>query len=64
MYVQKSQVCKKTSWCIMVHHTLQNKARQSLRITGMWEAGQTQTLIARQIGVNQSQVQGKPVKDL
>ena len=38
----------------MVHHTLQNKDRW--RITGMWEAGQTQTVIARQIGINQSQV--------
>ena len=38
----------------MVHHTLQNKDRW--RIIGMWEAGQTQTVIARQIGINQSQV--------
>ena len=38
----------------MVHHTLQNKDRW--RIIGMWEAGQTQTVIARQIGINQSLV--------
>ena len=38
----------------MVYHTLQNKNRW--RIIGMWEAGQTQTVIARQIGLNQSQV--------
>ena len=39
---------------IMVHQTLQNKDRW--HIIGMWEAGQTQTVIARQIGINQSQV--------
>ena len=38
----------------MVHHTLQNKDRW--RIIDMWETGQTQTVIARQIGINQSQV--------
>ena len=38
----------------MVHHTLQNK--DSWRIIGMWEAGQTQTVIARQIRINQSQI--------
>ena len=38
----------------MVHHTLQNK--DHWRIIGMWEAGQTQTVIARPIGINQSQV--------
>ena len=38
----------------MVHHTLQNKDRW--RIICMWEAGQTQTVISRQIGINQSQV--------
>ena len=38
----------------MVHHNLQNQDRW--RIIGMWEAGQTQTVIARQIGINQSQV--------
>ena len=39
---------------IMVHHTLQNKDRS--RIIGMLKIGQTQTVIARQIGINQSQV--------
>ena len=38
----------------MVHHTLQNKDR--LRIIRMWEAGQTQTVISRQIGINQRYV--------
>ena len=38
----------------MVHHTLQNKDRWC--IISMWEAGQTQTVTARQIGINQSQV--------
>ena len=38
----------------MEHHTLQNKDRW--HIIGMWEAGQTQTVIARQFGINQSQV--------
>ena len=38
----------------MVHHTLQNKDRW--RIIGMWEAGRLQTVISRQIGINQSQV--------
>ena len=38
----------------MLHHTLQNKDRWC--IIGMWEAGQRQTVIARQIWINQSQV--------
>ena len=38
----------------MVHHILQNKDR--CRVICMWEAGQTQTVIARQIVINQSQV--------
>ena len=38
---------------IMVHHTLQ---KDRWHIIGMWEAGQTQTVLARQIGINQSQV--------
>ena len=38
----------------MGHHTLKNK--DHWRIIGMWEAGQTQTVIARHIGINQSQV--------
>ena len=38
----------------MVHHTLQNTDRW--RIIGMWEFGQTQTVKAMQIGINQSQV--------
>ena len=39
----------------MVHHTLQFKDRW--RIIGMWEAGQTQTVIIfRQIGINQSKI--------
>ena len=38
----------------MVHRTLQNENRW--RIICMWKAGQTQTVIARQIGINQSQV--------
>ena len=38
----------------MVHHTLQNKDRWC--IIGMCEAGQTQTVITRQIGINQSRV--------
>ena len=38
----------------MVHHTLQNKDRW--RIIGMWEACKTQTVIAKQTGIIQSQV--------
>ena len=38
----------------MEQHTLQNKDRW--RIMGIREAGQTQTVIARKIGINQSQV--------
>ena len=38
----------------MEQHTLQNKDRW--RIMGIRAAGQTQTVIARKIGINQSQV--------